>query len=245
MDQNEKQQFAEADAVLLVKVLDTKLLTDFQFERGLTEHSWRPDRDDQFEIVEAKFRIVETFKSPNKTISVIRSRPPAYGSCSVDLLSGVYYLVFLSGEHFVGTCSGSKALNVQAREPINKILSQLRQRAKSTGGRGQQEAGVRPQKYRQDLTLTTSTSVVPARSAAPFEATRSEPCSLEPPSAWARRVKGRGQKAGVRSQKYRQDLTLRATTCEVHARSAAPFEATRSEPCSSESPFCMGEARRI
>ena len=43
----------------------------------------------------------------------------------------------------------------------------------------------------------------------------------------------------------RQDLTLPTLTCKVYARSAAHIEATRSEPCSSESPFCMGEERRI
>ena len=73
------------------------------------------------DIVEATFTVIEVFKKGSSPIEVVRDLSYGFGNCSIPLMSGMEYIFFVHKgqgalENYVGMCTGSGAVNVEANE---------------------------------------------------------------------------------------------------------------------------------
>jgi hypothetical protein len=124
--------FRAAHAIALIKVIDTKLVSDSD------ARPWQPNIDLSFvpelDVVEAHFRVIESFKGATNMPEIVRALPPGFGNCSPGLIAGVYYVVYLTRNELLGTCSGTRDVNIWYRD-FNKDLAKLRRWGKGSLGR--------------------------------------------------------------------------------------------------------------
>jgi hypothetical protein len=106
----EKTFFEKADAVFLAKVTSTSLVNMKVIGLG----------DQLFEVIEARFTVIESFKNTNPPIDVVRDLTLSHpGNCAIGLVSGSEYIFFVIRDgnmlpNYVGLCTGSHAVLTSA-----------------------------------------------------------------------------------------------------------------------------------
>ena len=101
--------YANSKSVLLVKITDTKLVTNN--EKG--------------EVVQAKFKVIEDFKGNLGELEILQST--VEWTCSTALISGHKYLIYSNGEKIknINACTKSRWIN-ETREA--ELLKKYRSR---------------------------------------------------------------------------------------------------------------------
>jgi hypothetical protein len=125
----ELELFRAAHTVALIKVTETRLVSDSD------ARPWQPNIDPNFvpelDVVEAHFRVIESFKVSTSMPEIVRALPPGFGNCSPGLIAGMYYVVYLTRHELLGTCSGTHNVNIWYRN-FNKDLAKLRRWGKGS-----------------------------------------------------------------------------------------------------------------
>ena len=109
------EKYAEADRVVLAKIQSTRLVVD-----ATKEAEW------ERESVEATYEVLESFKGSGEK-QIAREMVFGPGNCTLGLLSGSVYVLFLSGpQQYVGWPGGSfMTWNIDGKE-VKPILTELR-----------------------------------------------------------------------------------------------------------------------
>ena len=104
-----EEQFRDAERVFSAKIVSTKLKSE--------------SLDGQkFEVVNATYALIESFKGNNPKKGVVKELPISPGNCMLGLLTGVRYVFFLEDDGFVTIFSGSWAYsNPEGSEVIQEV----------------------------------------------------------------------------------------------------------------------------
>lgn len=129
----DQQLIDNSQAVYLAKVTETKLIknNDSIENDSMQSATFGPE---SIEMIEAKFEIIEKFKEQKSEVKIVHDLPFAPGNCSIGLMSGQYYLFYISTEskniNYVGMCTGSQMVNMQYRG-LEAQLKKVRETAKN------------------------------------------------------------------------------------------------------------------
>jgi hypothetical protein len=82
------EQFRNAQEVLYVQIISTKYIENAQ----------------PFREVKATYKTLEAFKSSRNSLGFVTE---GNGNCSIGLMSGHYYILYISADRIVSKCNGS------------------------------------------------------------------------------------------------------------------------------------------
>ena len=104
-----EQRFMNATRVFRAKIISTELSTD------------RMDGE-KFEIVKAKYSLIESYKGKNPKKGIVKEIPFGPGNCMLGLLTGLEYVIYLEGNDYVTMPSGSWGyFNAEGTEVVPEL----------------------------------------------------------------------------------------------------------------------------
>lgn len=122
MGETERSRFDSAEYVAHVKITATELKDSSELGGGASDFS--P------EYVRVSFEEVEVFKGARFSPNYLKEFPYANGNCTIGLMPGLEYVIFLTKESmgFVANCSGTFGVdNVATSEEVSPRIKKLRE----------------------------------------------------------------------------------------------------------------------
>jgi hypothetical protein len=122
MGQTERSRFNDAEYVAHVKITATELRDSSELGNDASDFST--------EYVRVSFEEMEVFKKPKFSPDHLKEFPYANGNCTIGLMPGLEYVVFLAKESmgFVANCSGTFGVdNAGTSEEISPRIKKLRE----------------------------------------------------------------------------------------------------------------------
>ena len=86
--------------------------------------------DQEFEIILAKYRLLESFKGSNPEEGIVKSYLYGIGNCSISILTGAEYVIYLEKNNFISLPSGSWWYLGLEQGGVTPKLNALRDRAR-------------------------------------------------------------------------------------------------------------------